>query len=386
MGEQMISLRRSFSAVVVLALFGALLAACGGGGGSTADAPAATSAPAATEAPAATAAPAATEAPATAEATMEMTAEATMEMTAETAEATAEATEAAAGAAVELPAVDPATVEGDIIVAGSSTVFPLTERMAELFGQEGYTGQVTVDSIGTGGGFERFCGGETDISNASRPINEEETAACQAAGIDPIEFRVGTDALAVVVSSENDFLTELTLEQLAAIYSGEAATWADVDPSYPAEPIQLFSPGTDSGTFDYFVEVVFDEDEAPILGANPQLSEDDNVLVQGVTGSPFAIGYFGYAYFEENQGALKAISIDGVEPSEETTADNSYPLSRPLFIYSAASIMEEKPQVASFINYYLSNVNDEVISVGYFPATEEDLNEARNAFLEATGS
>ncbi|NJN16886.1 MAG: PstS family phosphate ABC transporter substrate-binding protein [Oscillochloris sp.] len=285
---------------------------------------------------------------------------------------------------IDLPEVDPAGVTGDIIVAGSSTVFPLTERMAELFNEDGYSGQITIDSIGSGAGFERFCvNAESDISNASRAINDEELAACEANGRPALEFRVGTDALAIVMSSENDFVENLTFEQLAAIYSGEAATWADVDPSYPAEPIQLFSPGTDSGTFDYFVEEIFDEDEAPILGANPQLSEDDNVLVQGVEGSPYAIGYFGYAFYAENADRLKILNIEGVEPNEATTEDGSYPLSRPLFIYSAAEIMAEKPQVASFINYYLTFVNDEVVDVGYFPASVEALNNAKQNWLDA---
>ncbi|NTU84777.1 MAG: phosphate-binding protein, partial [Chloroflexales bacterium] len=188
---------------------------------------------------------------------------------------------------------------------------------------------------------------------------------------------------AVVVSKENDFLTNLTKEQLAAVFSGEAKTWADVDPSYPAEPIQLFSPGTDSGTFDYFVETIFEKDSAKLLGANPQLSEDDNVLVQGVEGSPNAIGYFGYAYYLENKDKLKILSIEGVEPTEATAEDNSYPLSRPLFIYSAKEVLAAKPQVAAFINYYLTNVSDEIGAVGYFPASEATLDEARQSWLDA---
>src|SRR5690606_24178337 len=176
---------------------------------------------------------------------------------------------------------------------------------------------------------------------------------CQSIGRDPLEIRVGTDALAVTVSAANDFVDSLTLEQLALLFS-TAETWADVDPAFPAEPIQRFSPGTDSGTFDYFVEVIFDEDPEPLLAAdNLQLSEDDNTLVQGVTGSPYAIGYFGYAYYQENAGALKVISIEGVEPSAENVENGSYPLARPLFLYTTASIMQEKPQVAAFINFYL---------------------------------
>ncbi|MDX1614358.1 MAG: substrate-binding domain-containing protein, partial [Candidatus Promineifilaceae bacterium] len=216
--------------------------------------------------------------------------------------------EMAAGAT--LPAVDPLAVTGDIVTAGSSTVFPLAERMAERFQDEGYYGQITIDSIGSGAGFERFCeAGETDVSNASRPIRDSEVESCREIGREPIEFRVGTDALAVTVSQDNDFVESLTVEQLAQVFS-TAETWADVDPSWPAEPIQRFIPGTDSGTFDYFVEEVFDEDEEPILnpaGTEPQLSEDDNVLVQGIQGSPYAVGFFGYAYFDENRDTLKVL-------------------------------------------------------------------------------
>jgi len=293
---------------------------------------------------------------------------------------------AAEGATGKMPAPDPLAVTGDVVTAGSSTVFPLTERMAERYQNEGYAGQITIDSIGTGAGFERFCvAGETDISNASRAIDEDEVAACEAIGRTPLEFRVGTDALAVVVNPANGFATDLTLEQLALAFS-TAETWADVDPSFPAEPIARYSPGTDSGTFDYFVEAVFDEDTAPILAAgNTQFSEDDNVLVQGVEGDPYAIGYFGYAYYLENADLLKIVSIDGVEPTAQSAESGDYPLSRPLYIYSDTTIMREKPQVADFINFYLTFVNEEIGDVGYFPASEDALNAARQTWLGAMG-
>jgi phosphate transport system substrate-binding protein len=285
-----------------------------------------------------------------------------------------------------LPMVDPLEVTGDIIIAGSSTVYPLAERMAERFNEEGYSGNVSVDSIGSGAGFERFCvAGETDISNASRAIKDEEVENCQSIGREPIEFRVGTDALAVVVSQENDFLEALTLEELALVFS-TAETWADVNPDYPAEVIQRFSPGTDSGTYDYFVEEVFDEDAEPMLTANPQMSEDDNVLVQGIQGSPYAIGYFGYAYFDENQDSLKAISIEGVEPSQTSVDEGTYPLARPLYMYSTATIMAERPQVAAFLNFMLSTVNDEIIDVGYFPAPADAMDASVQDWLDAHDS
>lgn len=293
----------------------------------------------------------------------------------------------------------PDAVTGDVITAGSSTVFPLSERMAELFQQEGYTGNVTVDSIGSGAGLERFCkAGETDVANSSRAIKDSEVEACAAIGRTPIEFRVGTDALTVVVSAENDFVTALSKEQIGKIFTGQFTKWNEVDASFPAEAILVYGPGADSGTFDYFNEVVvaplylnaegkadLDAGEAALLGLEgAQFSEDDNVLVQGVEGSPYAIGYFGFAYFSENSGALKAVAVDGVEPSQATVDDGSYPISRPLFLYSDATILSEKPQVAAFIYFYLSNVNNEISDVGYFPAPAADLQASMDAWAAAT--
>lgn len=303
----------------------------------------------------------------------------------------------------ELPAVDPLLVDGDIVTAGSSTVFPLSVAMVERFTEAGYTGEITVDSIGSGGGFERFCiNAETDISNASRAIDEEELAACEENGRPAIEFRVGTDALAVTVSAENDFIGEdgLTIEQIQQIFSlGSNGTWADINPDWPAEAILLYSPGTDSGTFDYFVEAIYEdlaeeegvEDAATYIleAGGVQLSEDDNILVAGVADSPYAIGYFGYAYYQENEDILQALTINGVVPnaeSVEASGDEAYPLARPLFIYSSGTIMAEKPQVADFINYYLTNVNEIVVEVGYFPASDEALNVAKANWCEATGA
>lgn len=278
--------------------------------------------------------------------------------------------------------IDPIAFTGNIAIAGSSTVFPLSERMKERFENDGFGGQITVDSIGSGGGFERFCvEGESDISNASRPIKDSEVEQCATIGRNPIEIRVGTDALAVVVSMANDFVDDVTLEELAMIYS-TAETWADVRSDWPNEPIQRFSPGTDSGTFDYFVEEVFDEDEEPILAAdNLELSENDNVLVQGVEGSPYAIAYFGYAYFQENAEVLKPLAINGVEPNQESVDAATYPLARPLYMYSDAGIMEANPQVKAFIQYFLEHVNEEITDVGYFPANTVDL---QNAIIAVT--
>ena len=207
--------------------------------------------------------------------------------------------------------------------------------------------------------------------------------ACQAIEREPVEFRVGTDALAVVVNQANDWLKDgVTMEELAKIFSKDAVNWSDVNPAWPTEPIKRFSPGTDSGTFDYFVESVMDKvyvkdaeadkgkgEEALLGAANLQLSEDDNVLVQGVEGDTDAIGYFGFAYYQENADKLHELAIDGVTPSAETVDAGEYPLARPLFLYTTAQIMTDKPQVAAFINFFLTNVNDEISDVGYFPAS-----------------
>jgi phosphate transport system substrate-binding protein len=288
---------------------------------------------------------------------------------------------------IELPDIDPIEVEGDIITAGSSTVGPLTIAIASRWEDDGAQNVPTVDIVGTGGGFERFCeSAETDVSNASRTIRESEVEACQANGRDPIEFRVGSDGMAVTVSAENDFVTELTSEELIAIFRLEVETWNEINSEWPEEPIQLYSPDEASGTFDFFVEVVLDEDEdaaQALLNASENNSRDE-ILVEGITGSQFAIGYFGYSYYVENADILNIVAIDGVVPRSQSVEDGSYLLARPLFIYSTAEIMQEKPQVASFIAYYLNNVNDVIGEVGYFPASNDALNLAKLKWLIAT--
>ena len=285
----------------------------------------------------------------------------------------------------ELPEVNALKVQGDIIIAGSSTVYPLAERLADTFKEEGYAGIIEISSIGSGAGFERWAvQGETDISNASRPIKDKEFAAAEQNGRKPIEFRIGTDALAVVVHKDNTWASDVSVEELAKIFT--AQKWRDVNPAWPNEDILKFSPGTDSGTFDYFVETVFDKDEKPILNAaNVQLSEDDNILSRGVQGNKYAIGYFGYAYYSEQAANLKILQIDGIEASKASVDAGTYPLARPLFMYSAASIFEEKPQVAAFLAYVLNNVNSVITDVGYFPANDDVIEAASQEWLDATG-
>ncbi len=293
--------------------------------------------------------------------------------------------------------VDPASLSGSIYAAGSSTVYPLSEAVAERFKEDGFTGEIKIDSIGSGAGFERFCkSGESDIANASRKIKDSEVENCKAIGRNPIELRVGTDALAVVVSKENDFIKDVTLEELAKIFSSEAKQWADVNPAWPEEDILRFVPGTDSGTYDFFIEEVMDKvyvkdkekdkgkgKEMFLQASNLQQSEDDNVLVQGVEGSPYAIGFFGFAYYNEAKDKMKALSINGIEPNEKTAESGEYPLSRPLFMYADAKILTEKPQVAGFIKYYLDVVNDVILDVGYFPASKEALEASKQALENA---
>lgn len=295
-----------------------------------------------------------------------------------------EATPEVSATPITLPMVDPIDVRGGISIAGSSTVYPLTERMKERFEEDGYTDTIVDESIGTGAGFERFCvAGNTDITNASRAIRPSEVEACEKIGRMPIEFRVGTDALVIVVSQANDFLTDLTLAELAVAFS-TATNWSDVRADLPDEPIVRYAPGTESGTFDYFVEEVFDDDPAPLLAASSlRLSEDDNELVRGVEANPNAIGFFGFAYFLENSEKLRTVAIEGVSPEAQTAEDGTYPLARPLFIYSDAETMASKPQVAAFINYYLTHVNEYILDVGYFPASVEALNSAKQAWLDA---
>jgi len=313
---------------------------------------------------------------------------------------TSAATTAGGGEASQwgLPVIDPLDVpDGDIGIAGSSTVFPLSTAVLTQWIDEGGP-EYTIDSIGSGGGLERFCvEGTSDIANASRPIKQDEIDACAAIGRTPIEVRVGTDALTVVISPGNHFAGELTLAQVAAAFAApDGATWADVDPSFPAHPIAQYSPGTDSGTFDFFNEVVYEEAEpSPILEGGAEIvGEDDNLTVRGVSedgctegdlSTTCAIGYFGFAYYIQNAGVLTPVAVDGVEPSEEAVNANTYVLSRPLFMYTDAGIIAGKPQVAQFMAYYLNNVNDLIGGVGYFPAPDSALQEAADHIAEAAG-
>jgi phosphate transport system substrate-binding protein len=276
----------------------------------------------------------------------------------------------------ELAPVDPARVDGAVEITGSSTVYPLTARIAEEFHRDGSPAEIDLKITGTGGGLRSFCNGDDiDIVNASRPITEAEIAACRAVNREPIGFQIGVDALAVVVNPQNSFVETLSFPQLARIFRGEVTHWNQIDPSYPAQPIAIYSPGVDSGTFDLFVEEVLGGDGAPArFSSGALLSESDTELVRGIEENPNAIGYFGYAYYQGEGERLRAVAIDGgsggILPGPEAVTDGSYPLARPLFIYTGEEILERSPATAAFISYYLQSVGDVVADVGYFAMPE----------------
>jgi len=274
-------------------------------------------------------------------------------------------------------------LSGAVVIDGSSTVAPLSTVAAELFMTDNPDVNVTVGTSGTGGGFEKFCAGETDISDASRPIkadDENEGVACTATGVEYDEFSVANDALTVVVNKENDWATDLTVDQLKAIWEPTSTinNWNQVDPAYPDQALKLFGPGTDSGTFDYFTGEINGEEGASRTDYQP--SEDDNIIIQGVEGDKGAMGYFGYTYYEENADNLNAVSVDGVAPSAETVQDGTYtPLGRQLFIYPSKKALDEKPQVKAFVEYYIENIDQIVEEAGFIP-----LNDEQKAALEAS--
>ena len=277
---------------------------------------------------------------------------------------------------------------GVITADGSSTVGPFVTKAAEDFKAEQDV-DVTVGISGTGGGFERFCAGETDLSNASRRIDDDEAAACEEAGVQYVEFRVATDALTNVVNSANDWVTCLTVDQLRTIWEpgSKVTNWNQVDPSFPDVALRLYGPGTDSGTFDYFTDVINGEEGASRTDYSP--TENDNVIVQGVSGERGGLGYFGFSYFEQNQDTLKALEVDGgdgcVAPGVEAAQNGTYaPLARPLFVYVKQSSFDENEDVRDFVRYMFDS-NEEIATAALFvPLSEEQLNEGIAAVEEAT--
>lgn len=275
-----------------------------------------------------------------------------------------------------------------IKIDGSSTVFPITDAIANAYNQtQPDPVDVNVSFSGTGGGFEKFCAGETDISNASRPILEAEMAACDQAGIRFYELPVAFDALTIVVNQQNNWAEDITVEELKTLWEpaaqGKVTRWNQVRPSWPDTPIALHGPGLDSGTYDYFAEVIVGEDTRSDFAA----SEDDEIIAKGVGTDPNALGYFGLAYYDEHQDTLKALAVDGgnglVDPNPDTVVRAEYqPLSRPLFIYVNFEAARNNPALREFIQFYLENSANTVSDVGYVPLTEEGYHIATVNFQE----
>ena len=289
---------------------------------------------------------------------------------------------------------------GQIVVSGSSTVEPITARVAEAFGGMNTGVAISVDGPGTSDGFVLFCNGETDISDASRAITDEEVATCQGNGVEPIEIKVAIDGLSVLTSTNNDAVTCLAFTDLYALLGIEStgfANWSDANElaaelgapnaPYPDAPLSVTAPGEESGTFDSFVEIVL-EDIAEERGQDPNprpdyvASPNDNVIIEGISSNDTSLGWVGYAFFVENQEVVKALAVDGgegcVEPTPETIASNEYPISRPLFIYVDANKVDAKPELVEFVDYYLSDEGlAEVGNAGYVDLTAEEIDEWR---------
>jgi len=279
-------------------------------------------------------------------------------------------------------------LSGTVRVDGSSTVFPISEAMAEEFQKANPGVQVTVAQSGTGGGFKKFCNNETDISNASRPIKKEEVELCKKGNVEYIELPVAYDGLSVVVNSQNNFVDCLKVDELKKMWEpvaqGKVTTWNQINSKFPNQKLGLYGPGTDSGTYDFFTKAVTGK-EGESRG-DYTASEDDNTLVQGVSADPGGLGFFGFAYYENNKDKLKLVGVDGgkgcVQPTTETINNGTYPLSRPEFIYvkkSAAS----RPEVQAFVNFHFAPENQKLVSeVGYVPLPNDLVGEVQARFKE----
>ena len=257
-------------------------------------------------------------------------------------------------------------LKGEVLIDGSSTVAPISQAVAEEFSKENSDVNVSVGISGTGGGLKKFVSGEIDIADASRAMKPEELASAKKNGIEFIELKIGLDGITIVGNPQNTWAQNLTTEDLKKIWADGSTikTWKDVNPAWPAEPIKLYGPDQDSGTYDYFIEEILGKDGKIRKDYSP--SSDDNQLVQGVEGDKGALGYFGYTYYIEQKDKLKAISINGVLPSDETVKNGTYkPLSRPLYIYINKKSFTEKAQVKSFVQFYIKNAAELVKSSGY---------------------
>jgi phosphate transport system substrate-binding protein len=283
------------------------------------------------------------------------------------------------------------SVSGSISIEGSSTVQPITQAAAELFRQENPDARIEVGGAGTSDGFEAFCQGDTEISDASRPIDvAEEVPICEENGVEFIEIPVAYDGISVVVNEQNDWATDITSEELKMIWEpqaeGQITQWNQVRSEWPDRELNLYGPGTESGTYEFFNETIVQNEEETSRQSDVEMSEDDNVLVQGVAGDENALGYFGYSYYVNNQDSLKVLAVDGVEPTTETIRSGEYLLSRPLFIYVSAKALENNDAVQPFVDFYLAPQNlDRIVEAARYvtlPSTLEQ--EARAQWEDRT--
>lgn len=271
-----------------------------------------------------------------------------------------------------------ANLAGTVKIDGSSTVYPITQAIAEEFNKQNPDVSITVGISGTGGGFKKFVAGETDINDASRKVKQEEIDKAKENGIEMLELEVAYDGIAIVVNPENNWVDDITTEELKKIWDKDSKVvyWSDVRPEWPKEKIKLYGPGTDSGTFDYFTDEINGEEKR--IRTDYTASEDDNVLVQGVQGDKYSMGFFGHSYYEENEDKLKALKVNGVEPTTENIKNGTYsPLSRPLYIYVSNKALE-RAEVKEFIKFYLENAKALVEEVGYVPLDDAKYQEQLN--------
>ncbi len=306
--------------------------------------------------------------------------------------ATALVLSACGGQSTEAGTDEDGGATGAVVADGSSTVAPLTEAAADAFRDVEPGINVTVATSGTGGGFAAFCAGETDISNASRSISDEEIATCEENGIEFTEIIMANDGLSVIVPLENDWAECLTVDQLATMWSpeseGSVTNWNQIDPSFPDVPLALFGAGTDSGTFDYFTDAVNGEEGAIRTDYSP--SEDDNITIQGVTGEAGGVGFLGLSYVAENADVLRGVAIDGgagcVEANVETVQDGTYtPLSRPLFIYVANTSYTENAAVKTFVDFYVAEAASIAEAAVFVPLTDEQIQVATDELASLAG-
>jgi phosphate transport system substrate-binding protein len=280
-------------------------------------------------------------------------------------------------------------VSGNIKIEGSSTVYPITQAAAELFREENADARIEVGGAGTSDGFEAFCKGDTQISDASRPIDPaEEVPVCEQNGVEFIEIPIAYDGISVVVNKKgNDWAKDITSEELKTIWEPSAedkiTRWSQVRSSWPDKPLDLYGPGTESGTYEYFNEVIVGNEEEVSRQADVEMSEDDNVLVQGVSGDANALGYFGYSYYENNLDTLRALAVDDVKPTEDSIRSGEYLLSRPLFIYVSTDALKKNKAVEPFVDFYVSNQNlDRLVKAAKYVTMPDSLEQASRAQYE----